>query len=188
MTIPAPPSDLNRAERKSFRTLAKRLVDRGVDPIARATLLAEAVRLEARLIGLREAEKHAENGAKIPAARAVNTATTELRRITVELFRGAARVDAVVPIEIAAAESANEADEAWRRRLHWGDWTFTHDELEARFGKPSWPALLYRTEAESVGVKRLLDAHRPRCIPPHELDDLYRQIGLDPPGPKGATL
>ncbi|ESZ68171.1 hypothetical protein X727_23105 [Mesorhizobium sp. L103C119B0] len=187
MTLPTPPSDLNRTERKVYRTLAQRLVDRGVDPIARATLLAEAVRLEARLHGLREAEKQTENSARMAAARAVNTATTELRRITVELFRGAAKVDAVVPIEVAAAASANDADDAWRRHMHWGDKTFTHDQLEARFGRPSWSAMLYRTEAECVGVNRLLDKYRPRCIPGTDLDELYREIGLPAPGPRRIT-
>ncbi|UVC12844.1 hypothetical protein [Mesorhizobium onobrychidis] len=175
---------MNRAERRAYRTLAQRLVDRGIDPIARATLIAEAVRLEARLLGLREAEKHVENTAKIPAARAVNTATTELRRITVELFRGAARVDAVVPIEVAAALSTNDVDEAWRRHIHWGDKTFTPEELEARHGRPSWSAMLYRTEAEAIGINRLLDKYRPRCIPGTDLDNLYREIGLPHPGPR----
>lgn len=187
MGLPTPPRDLNRAERNAFRTLAQRLAERGIDPIARATLIAEAVRLEARLVDLREAEKRAKNAAKMPAARAVNTATTELRRITVELFRGAAKVDAVVPIEVAAEAISNEADEAWRRYFHSRDRRLSHDEIEARFGQPSWGALLYRTAAEEIGVKRLLDKYRPRPIPSQALNDLYREIGLSPPGPNMAA-
>ena len=183
MTLPSPPSDLNRIERKAFRKMAQTVADRGIDPIARASLIAQAVRIEARIPFLQEAEKQAENGQKMAAMRAHNTAMVELRRLNVEIFRGAAKVDAVVPLEVAAAASANEADDAWRRYFHGGDRTFTHEQLEARYGKPSWYALLYRTEAESVGIKRLLDQYRPRPIPDSALSDLYREIGLPPPGP-----
>ncbi|RUV04321.1 hypothetical protein EOB36_03460 [Mesorhizobium sp. M6A.T.Cr.TU.017.01.1.1] len=187
MTMPAPPVDLNRQERKAFKILAQRLADRGVDALARAGLIAEVVRMEARLTYLREAEKSAENGSKMAATRALNVATAELRRITVELFRGAAKVDAAVPIQVAAALTINDADEAWQRHLHWGDKSFSHDGLEAKFGRPSWSALLFRTEAECVGVNRLLDKYRPRCIPSTDLDELYREIGLPPPGPRNGA-
>lgn len=187
MTLPAPPGDLNRQERKAYRKLAQTVADRGIDPIARASLIAQAVRIEARVPFLQAAEREAENGQKMAAMRAHNTAMVELRRLNVEIFRGAAKVDAVVPIEVAAALSTNEADEAWRRRLHWGDNTLTHDVLEAKFGRPSWSALLYRTEAEAIGINRLLDKYRPKCIPGTELDSLYRELGLPAPGPRATV-
>ncbi|RWA93627.1 MAG: hypothetical protein E5V95_11655 [Mesorhizobium sp.] len=164
--------------------MAQTVADRGIDPVARASLIAQAVRIEARIPFLREAENQVENGQKMAAMRAHNTAMVELRRLNVEIFRGAARVDAVVPLAIAAAANTNDADEAWRRHIHWGDRTLTRDQLEAKFGRPSWAAMLYRTEAEAIGINRLLDKHRPRCIPSPELDELYREIGLPAPGPR----
>ncbi|HEV2901531.1 MAG TPA: hypothetical protein VGX71_27565 [Pseudaminobacter sp.] len=184
MTMPAPPNDLNRGERKAFRKMTQTVAERGIDPVARASLIAELVRLEGRLSGLREAEKQAQNGDKIKLTRAVNVATAEHRRLHADLFRGAAKVEAIVPLDVAVAASVNEADEAWRARLWHGDHRLSHEELEARYGRPSWDALLYRTAAEAIGINRLLDKHRPRSIPGNELQELYAEIGLQPPGPR----
>lgn len=178
MAIPEPPADLNRSERKSFRILAQRVADRGIDPIARLSLIAEAVRLEARLIGLREAEKTAKTAMKMPAARAVNTATAELRRITVEIYRGAAKVETAVPIAVQAAANISDADDAWRRRIWHGDKSLSEAEMIRRYGPPTWAALLYRTAEEAIGVNRLLEKNRHRAIPEGEIAAMYREIGM----------
>ena len=186
MNLPDPPGDLNRSERKAFRTLAQRVADRGIDPIARLSLIAEAVRLEARLIGLREAEKSAKTAMKMPAARAVNTATAELRRITVEIYRGAAKVETAVPIAVQAAANVSDADDAWRRRYWHGDQSLSDAEMVRRHGRPTWAALLYRTAEEAIGVDRLLDKHGRRSIPEGEIAAMCREIGVSPNVEAGA--
>ena len=40
------------------------------------------------------------------------------------------------------------------------------------------------TAAEEIGINRLLDKYRPRSIPGNELQELYAEIGLQPPGPR----
>lgn len=183
MTQISPPGDLNRQERKAFKILAQRLVDRGVDPIARAGLIAEVVRMEARLAYLRDAEKSAENASKMPATRALNVAVAEHRRLTVELYRGAARQPvAVVSLEIEAAETVNTADEAWRAYFWGKDRTFTHEQLERRYGSPGWGPLLYRTAEEQISWKRIAKEYPAgRRIPNHLVEEHNR---LFPKGPK----
>jgi hypothetical protein len=189
MTQIEPPSDLSRAERKAFRNLVKRLVERGIDPVSRAGLVEDFVRLEGRLADLRAAEKQSDSGSTLATSRAVNVATAERRRLHDAIFRGAKKPDPKpTPIEQAAAAGANVADEAWRARLWRGDHRLSYEELEARYGRPSWGALLYRTAAEEIGINRLLEKHRPSCIPGQELAELYAEIGLQAPGPSPSTL
>jgi hypothetical protein len=183
--------------------MAQTVAERGIDPVARASIIAELVRLDARLAGLREAENQAENGDKIKLTRAVNVAGAEYRRLHADLFRGAAKVEAVVPIEVAVAASLNEADEAWRAHYRAGKglrshgdaamqarvdaWMREGEAIRKRYGGPSWAALLYRTAAEEIGINRLLKKHRPRSVPSQELASLYAEIGLPAPGPSGAS-
>lgn len=186
MTQIEPPSDLSRAERKAFRAMLKRLVERGIDPVSRVGLVEDFVRLDARLADLRAAEKKADSGSTLATSRAVNVATAERRRLHDAIFRGAKKpVPKPTPIEEAAAAGHNEADEAWRARYYRGDRSMSHEALEARYGAPSWAALLYRTAAEQIGINRLLDKHRPRSIPSQELAALYAEIGMPAPGPCG---
>ncbi|ESY88041.1 hypothetical protein X739_05905 [Mesorhizobium sp. LNHC220B00] len=101
-----PPSDLSRSERKAFRTLVRRLVERGIDPISRAGLIGDFIHLDARRADLRASEKRAKNESEAAATRALNVATAEKRRLHVELFRGAQKPKPVkTPIEKAAAIS-----------------------------------------------------------------------------------
>jgi hypothetical protein len=200
MTQIEPPADLSRAERKAFRNLAKRLVVRGIDPVSRVGLVEDFVRLEGRLADLRAAEKQSDSGSTLATSRAVNMATAERRRLHDAIFRGAKKPDSKpTPIEQAAAAGANEADETWRAHYAGkglrsnGDavmqarvdaWMREGFAIRERYGDPSWGALLYRTAAEEIGVSRLVEKYRPRSIPGNELQELYAEIGLQPPGPR----
>lgn len=174
MTLPAPPSDLNRSERKAFRNLAQRLAERGIDPIARATLIAETVRLEARLLTLRDTEKEAETGSKLAAARAVTTATSELRRINADLFRGAEKPKLIVSQD----DDEPEADRAWRAKIWRGDRSRSHDDLTRAYGSPSWAALLHPTHAEWTAWQALVDEFSDRQrIPQSRISQLRNEMG-----------
>lgn len=158
-------------------------------------MIAQAVRVEARISFLQAAEREAENGQKLSTVRAFNTAMLELRRINVEIFRGAAKVDATVPVAIAAAASLDDADEAWREFIWRGERLGMTDdspefaarldrykrrdaELRARYGPPAMQALLHRTRAEQIWTERLLDEFRPRCIPTHRVNEMYKALGF----------
>lgn len=174
MSLPQPPADMNRSERKAFRKLVQSLADRGIDAFARAGLAAEYVRMDARLATLREAENEAESGRKMPATRALNVALAEHRRIHVDLFRGAEK-----PNEAARVSDAEpEADRAWRARLWHGNKSLSHDELRNRYGEPSWAALLHSTHREWSDWQSLADEFRDRQrIPQERIEELRKQNG-----------
>ena len=170
MTAPSPPSDMTRAERKAFRSIMKRLTERAIDPITRASLAEQLVRLESRLPGLREAEKAASPDKKLAANRALTAATTEARRLSEALFRGAARVRTE-----AEPTSEGAAEAAWRG-WYWRG-VGQHQALEAEHGPPTWAALLYPSKAEEEATKKLLAEFSPKSPPVAEWSKLRQSFG-----------
>ncbi|MBZ9603956.1 hypothetical protein [Phyllobacterium chamaecytisi] len=176
MTLPEPPNDLSRGERKIFRTMVKRLVERGIDPVSRAGLVEDYARTEERLKHLRTSEKQADSASKMAVTRAVNVATAERRRLHDAMFRGAGK-PAPMPVAQQAAQERSEADEAWRDR-HWQRVPnpLSQEELGRRYGRPRMAALLYRSIEEEIGTKRILKKYGHK-IPSSEWDALRAQCG-----------
>jgi hypothetical protein len=180
MTLPEPPSDLSRGEKKAFRNLVRTLADRGIDPIARSGLVAEYVRMDSRLAELRAAEKQVETGSKLAASRAVNVATMESRRLHEAIFKGAKKPKTTVAATVTAAQRDDERDartEAWRRYFHDRANSPSHAELEAIHGPCPLVAILYRSHEEETGTKAILKAHGQRIIPRSALDELRQACG-----------
>src|SRR5690606_32248268 len=108
----SPPDDLDAPQRKAFRKIIKALENRGIDAITRVDLVAEYVRLGARLDALRGAENGVEIGTNLATTRALNVATVERRRLHEAIFRGAGKQVAV------NRPRETDADAAWRPFLH----------------------------------------------------------------------
>lgn len=146
MKLPKPPADLTASQRKQFRKMLKTLVERGIDPLARASLVSDFVRLEDRILNLQAAENEAESAQKMPVSRAVNVAVSERRRLHDAIFKGARKID---PQDTASVqtEEESEADRHWRAWF----WKrprpagFTHDELQTRFGRPRMGVMIWPT-------------------------------------------
>ncbi|WP_242217999.1 hypothetical protein [Shinella zoogloeoides] len=182
MTLPDPPSDLSRGEKKAFRNLVKTLADRGIDPIARAGLVEEYVRTDARLTDLRAAEKQVEKGSKLAASRAVNVATMERRRLHEAIFKGAKKPEKTVAATVhdAAVDKDGEKDartEAWRKYLYASVRTSSREAIEAAHGPCPLVAILYRSHEEEVGTKAILKAHGRRVVPREAWNELREACG-----------
>jgi len=171
--MPEPPKDFDRSQRRVFRKLVNTLLSRQVDPIARAPYLVEIVRIEKRLIDLRQAETAAEPGMlRIRASRAVTAAAGELRRLNEIAFRGAKQKSA---IRVDECEPA--ADRAWRAFYWHGDRSCSHDELHRRYGEPGWSPLLFATHAEWRDWQNLFAEFVDKRIPEYRLEELRRRHG-----------
>lgn len=180
MTLPEPPSDLSRSEKKAFRNLVKTLADRGVDPIARAGLVAEYVRMSSRLAQLRAAEKQVETGSKLAASRAVNVATMESRRLHEAIFKGAKKPVKTITATVIDAQEDEERDErteAWRDFLHRNVRTMSREQMERKFGRPGMRAILYASHEEEMGTRAILKAHGRRVVPKEAWDELRQACG-----------
>jgi hypothetical protein len=92
----------------------------------------------------------------------------------------------VVPLEVEAAEAVNAADEAWRAYFWGKDRTYSHEQLERRYGPPGWPPLLYATAEEEISWKRIAKEYpHGRRIPGHLIDEHNQRF---PKGPKSRSL
>jgi hypothetical protein len=162
--------------------MVKTLAARGIDPVARAGLVDEYVRMQSRLADLRKAEKVAETGSKMPASRAVNVATAERRRLHDAIFRGAKQPTRTVTatVRAAAADATDEEDvktKAWRDYFHRDFRTTSRDQIEATHGPCPLVAILYSSHEEEVGTKAILKAHGRRHVPKEAWDELRQACG-----------
>src|SRR5258706_9014550 len=111
------PVSFSPSERTEWRRISKAMRAAGLDPSARASLLADFVLLESRIASLRASENAASGKARLAAARATNIATMERRRLHRELFRGAKVPKPTGPKptteELSAQEKQRQADDAW---------------------------------------------------------------------------
>lgn len=146
MKLPKPPADLTASQRKQFRKMLKTLVERGIDPHARASLVSDFVRLEDRILNLQAAEKDAETAQKMPVSRAVNVAVSERRRLHDAIFKGARKIDPQ-DSDSPQSEEESEGDRKWRAWF----WQrprpagLSHDELLVRFGRPRMGVMIWPT-------------------------------------------
>lgn len=147
-------------------------------------MIADYVEAERTIADLRRETKGGTIATRMAATRALNVATAERRRLHQRLFAGGRRPEEVPPtIEAVAAVTINDADQAWRLHYHAvvlgirpqlrshvsaaedrriAEWKREGEALEAKFGPPSWPALLYPTVEAEIEADRALEAYRHR--------------------------
>ena len=137
-----PPASLSRAEKRTFRRLVTQLVEAQIEPAAREALLSDYVQLDARIAALRDEENEAlDPKARMAASRALNVASAERRRLHGALFKGARKRPAPPPDDERISPEQEAADQAWGA-FYRGNKSISETELRARYGSPSWRALL----------------------------------------------
>ncbi|UCI17029.1 hypothetical protein FJ970_18015 [Mesorhizobium sp. B2-1-8] len=159
MKIPhVPPRFKSKRAREHWLRVADDLVRHGLDPSARTELISDFVDAETTIASLRPQAKGSAD-VRLAQARALNNAVAERRRLHQRLFAGAKRLEEPLPqveevVEQIAATDQSDADEAWRDAL-WparegGRTPLDQTEIERRFGRPSWAALLHPTRASQA--------------------------------------
>lgn len=174
------PASLSRAEKRHFRDLVASLITAGIDPGARRDLIADFVRFDERIAGLRTEEQRASGPAKVAASRAVNVASVERRRLHAALFAGGQKLSdgqRTVTAPVGKTSGPSAADEAWRDHLHrekrgfsvpahpWGqadreEYAAREGQLVAKYGSPTWAAMLHPTHHDQLETERIIAAQR----------------------------
>ncbi|GAA2821517.1 hypothetical protein EDC40_10359 [Aminobacter aminovorans] len=175
MKIPdVPPRFRSKLARERWTRIAEDLIKHGLDASARVELISDYVDAENHITSLRPQSKGT-GDMKLARARALNVATAERRRLHQRLFAGAKRLEEVLPsleafTEVIVAGDQSEADAAWRAHFLTGkglirDASASRDmhrleaeRLEAKYGEPSWNALLYETVQQQAEADRALEA------------------------------
>jgi hypothetical protein len=143
MSCIEPPAGLSRSERKTFRKLVQMLAERGIEPGARAHLVADFVLSDRRLADLRRHENQTNPASNLAVIRAVNTATAERRRLHAAMFKGA-RKPAPAPAKekVRASDSAIEAWQRYVLQYGWGKVEPCYSRVIAAHGDMPWEVLL----------------------------------------------
>lgn len=178
MKLKCPPRLRSKADRTRFDRVVTDLLRHDLEPESRLELIVDYVEADRRIADLRKDLKGGSIATRLATTRALNVSTAERRRLHQRLFAGGKRPDEKLPpvaVE-AAAKATNAADGAWRPHFHRrefglprlandgtpgmaaliADYDREGEELERRFGKPSWNALLYANAEQQIAAERAI--------------------------------
>lgn len=172
----------SKTDRSRFDRIINDLLRHDLDTESRAELVADYVEIDRQIVDLRKDLKGGTIATRLATTRALNVATAERRRLHQRLFAGGRKPEEAVPTVAAeaAAKPSSLAVEEWRRHIHGrhygkpqlrndgtpemtrliAEFNREHEELTARFGRPSWSAMLYATDEEEIEAKREIEASR----------------------------
>ncbi|BCH10454.1 hypothetical protein MesoLj131c_47120 [Mesorhizobium sp. 131-3-5] len=172
----------SKRDRTRFDRVVNDLARHDLDADSRVELIVDFVEIDRRIADLNKDVKGGSIATRLSANRALSIATAERRRLHQRLFAGGKRPDEKLPpvaIE-AAGLASNAADEAWRRHFHRREFGLPRlandgtpemsqaiaefyregEDLERRFGRPSWNAMLYANAEEQIAAERAVQKFR----------------------------